>query len=39
VRILGIVALSATLIGCAASRQEVATRLGAEPLGFLASAN
>jgi uncharacterized membrane protein len=32
-RILGIVALSAALAGCAASRQEVATRLGAEYIG------
>ena len=32
-RILGIVALSAALMGCAASRQEVAARLGAEYIG------
>jgi hypothetical protein len=32
-RILGIVALSAALVGCAASRQEVAARLGVEYVG------
>jgi hypothetical protein len=32
-RILGIVALSAALMGCAASRQEVAARLGADYVG------
>jgi hypothetical protein len=32
-RILGIVALSAALMGCAAGRQEVAARLGAEYIG------
>jgi hypothetical protein len=32
-RIMGIVALSAALMGCAASRQEVAARLGAEYIG------
>ena len=32
-RILGIVALSSALVGCAASRQEVAVRLGAEYIG------
>jgi hypothetical protein len=33
VRIVGIVALSAALVGCVTSRQEVATRLGAEYIG------
>ena len=32
-RILGIVALGAALAGCAASRQEVATRLGQQYVG------
>ncbi len=32
-RILGIVALSAALVGCAASRQEVAARLGDQFIG------
>jgi hypothetical protein len=32
-RIVGIVALSAALVGCAASRQEVATRLGDQYVG------
>jgi hypothetical protein len=32
-RVLGIVALCAALAGCAASREEVATRLGAQYVG------
>jgi hypothetical protein len=32
-RVLGIVALAAALAGCAASRQEVATRLGDQYVG------